>query len=119
MPKRATKFSAKLQQDYPFLKAVPESPSDVVCLLCLGKFSIANSGRPKVLQHLDTQKHIRATKAAISNQTMDTFLQKPEDCSDRKPEVEYQSAALQTSGSTVTRNSGSRFVYILILFCRK
>lgn len=74
MPKNYTKFSPALQKEYPFLKTVAASESEVFCTICDGKFSIADGGRTRIKDHTNTKKHINGLKIVKSNQTMNTFL---------------------------------------------
>lgn len=64
-----------MQNEFPFLKAVQGSDSVVLCSLCDGKFSVADSGRKQINQHLNTQKHIKGAKTVEVNKPITSFLQ--------------------------------------------
>ena len=75
MPKKTTKFNATMQNEFPFLKAVHGTDSDVMCSLCDGRFSVADSGRKQINQHINTQKHIKGAKTVDVNKSITSFLQ--------------------------------------------
>lgn len=74
MPKTYSKFNPAMQSEFPFLKCVAESESEVLCKLCDSKFSVADGGRTRINAHIGTQKHIKGAKIVGSSQSMKTFL---------------------------------------------
>lgn len=69
MGKTSTKgvcvFNANLKTKYPFIQKTT-SDSDVKCLKCHSRFSIAGGGNSDIVRHLKTTKHISALNAGIS-----------------------------------------------------
>lgn len=108
MPKNDIKFSVSNHKEFPFLKLAAGSESDVLCTLCDGKFSVAKGGRPKILQHIETTKHIKALKTTSSNQSMTSFLASNPaqmQLSGKELALAYHAAKHQMSGKTVECNS--------------
>lgn len=56
MPKNATKFSERLQEEFPFIK-LSSGVSCVICTLCNSNFSVANRGRRDITSHMKSLKH--------------------------------------------------------------
>lgn len=74
MPKTFSKFNSTMKNEFPFLKPVAGSESEVLCTFCDGKFSVADGGRTRIKAHINTQKHIKSSKIVSSNQAMADFL---------------------------------------------
>lgn len=74
MPKFSTKFNTAMRAEFPFLKLVDGSESEVLCTLCSAKFNISNGGRTLIKQHVGTSKHIKAASTVNNNQSMSSFL---------------------------------------------
>lgn len=70
--KRVCVFNANLESKYPFIQKTT-SESDVKCLKCHGRFSIAAGGNNDIVRHLKTAKHIAALNAGI----LFLFCEKP------------------------------------------
>jgi hypothetical protein len=70
MVKTYSKFNVSMRNEFPFLKAVQDSESEVLCSLCHGKFSVADGGRTRIKVHLNTQKHIKCSKVVTNNQSL-------------------------------------------------
>ncbi|XP_047036755.1 protein FAM200B-like [Helicoverpa armigera] len=75
MPKRKCSFNVSLQAKYPFIKQI-NTPSDVRCEKCRTEFSVAHSGGGDIEQHLKSDKHKNADRAAASSSTMLNFFKK-------------------------------------------
>lgn len=71
--KRKCNFNDDLKSEFPFIKTTSSS-NEVRCEKCLAHFSIANSGRTDIKQHLQTQKHKRADLAKSSSKVLTNFL---------------------------------------------
>lgn len=108
MPKNDIKFSATNRKEFPFLKLAAGSETEVLCTLCDGKFSVAKGGRAKIVQHIETQKHIKALSTTSSNQSMTSFLASNPgqmQLSGKELTFAYHAAKHQMSGKTVECNS--------------
>ena len=46
-----------MQKEFQFLKVVDRTESQVLCLMCDGKFYVADGGKTSINQHIETQKH--------------------------------------------------------------
>jgi len=75
MPKRKCTFNVNLQAKYPFIKQT-NTPSDVRCEKCRTEFSVSHSGASDIEQHLKSEKHKNADRAAASSSSMLTFFKK-------------------------------------------
>lgn len=64
--KRKCVFNSELEKEFPFIKRA-NTDNEVKCVKCLAQFSIANSGRAAITQHLNTTKHKKADFAASSS----------------------------------------------------
>lgn len=58
-------FNANLQSKYPFIQKTT-TESDVKCLKCHSRFSIAGGGNNDIVRHLKTAKHTAAINAGIA-----------------------------------------------------
>jgi hypothetical protein len=74
MPKNYTKFNVSMKKEFQFLKPVPGSEFEVLCTLCDAKFSVADGGRTRIKQHMETKKHITGSRIITNNQSMTSFL---------------------------------------------
>ena len=74
MPKTFSIFNISMQKEFPFLKAVTGSESDVMCSLCNVKFNVVDGGRTRIKAHLNTLKHIKGSKSVDSNQSIKSFM---------------------------------------------
>jgi hypothetical protein len=85
MPPKRRKcvFNEELQQKYPYLKSTKIS-SEVQCFKCKGTFSIANSGKTDIENHIGTGKHKRAIAAEIGSSSMTSYFKKKSFQSDEK-----------------------------------
>lgn len=63
-----------MQEEYPYLKPLAGSESEVICTLCAGKFSVADGGRARINAHIKTQKHIKALDIATGSQPITAFF---------------------------------------------
>lgn len=75
MPKRKCTFNESLQAKYPFIKQV-NTPSGVRCEKCRTEFSVSHSGAGDIEQHLKSEKHKTADRAAASSSSMLNFFKK-------------------------------------------
>ncbi|GFQ98893.1 uncharacterized protein TNCT_430231 [Trichonephila clavata] len=75
MPKRKCSFNVSLQAKYPFIKQI-NTPSDVRCETCRTEFSVSHSGAGDIEQHLKSEKHKNADRAAASSSSMLNFFKK-------------------------------------------
>lgn len=108
MPRNALKFTVSHSKEFPFLKLVSGSESEVLCTLCDGKFSVAKGGRSQIVQHIETQKHIKAKKTTNSNQSMTNFLSSDPiqlQLAGKELTIAYHAAKHQMSGKMVECNS--------------
>ena len=46
-----------MQKEFPFLKVVDKSESELLCSFCDGKFNVADGERTTINQHIKTQNH--------------------------------------------------------------
>lgn len=76
MPKRKCIFNSNLQSKYPFIKQRNSTPSDVNCGKCHTDFSISHGGASDIEQHLKSEKHKNADRAAASSSSMLNFFKK-------------------------------------------
>jgi hypothetical protein len=75
-PRGTNYFSDKLQKEFTFIKKLKTSDQDtseVVCTICLSKFSIANGGRSKITQHVDTVVHKQALRLRSQNRNISSL----------------------------------------------
>lgn len=108
MPKNSVKFSVLHQKEFPFLKPVTGNETEVLCTLCDTKFGVGNGGRAKIIQHIETKKHIKAKKTTSSNKPITSFLENDPammQLSGKELTFAYHSARHQMSGPTVDCNS--------------
>lgn len=75
MPKRKCSFNVSLQEKYPFIKQI-NTPSDVRCEKCRTEFSVSHSGGGDIEQHLKSDKHKNADRAAASSSSLLNFFKK-------------------------------------------
>lgn len=75
MPKRKCTFNINLQAKYPFIKQT-NTPSYVRCVKCRTEFSVSHSGASDIEQHLKSEKHKNADRAAVSSSSMLTFFKR-------------------------------------------
>ncbi|GFX10189.1 uncharacterized protein TNCV_1865871 [Trichonephila clavipes] len=59
----------------PFINRI-NTPSDVICEKCRTEFSVSHSGADDIEQHLRSQKHKNADRAASSSSSMLNFFKK-------------------------------------------
>lgn len=74
-PKRKCVFNDELKEEFPFIRTTA-TQHDVKCNKCLAIFSIANSGRSAIKQHLQTAKHKEADKLTAKNKPLSSFLRR-------------------------------------------
>ncbi|ODM87768.1 hypothetical protein Ocin01_18914 [Orchesella cincta] len=73
--RRQCTFNAELAKDYPFLeKRSNLSDSEVYCKLCNHSFSIANSGRTQINNHINTEGHKKNERAQASSKQLNNFF---------------------------------------------
>lgn len=72
-PKRKCVFNNELQKEFPFIRKTL-GESDVRCSKCFACFSIANSGRANIKQHLESNKHKKAVLDSCTNKQTTTFV---------------------------------------------
>lgn len=69
--RRKCVFNDELRSKYSFIKTSNHNDnSEVQCLKCKSVFSIANSGKTDIENHINTIKHKRAMSAAIASSSM-------------------------------------------------
>ena len=77
MARRRCSLNEELKAEFPFLKKRPKlSDADVTCKICNANFSLANSGKGQVDQHLKTVKHRKAIAATTKNSKVTAFCRK-------------------------------------------
>jgi hypothetical protein len=74
MPKAKTKFNPALREEFPFLKLVDGTETEVLCTYCSTKFNIGSSGRYSIKRHEETRNHIAAANRVVSNQSVKSYL---------------------------------------------
>lgn len=74
MPPTDTKFNPKYKKDYPFLTGDPSNEFNGTCVTCRVSFSIKTGGRSSISQHVNTKRHINATKAVTNCAPLDNFF---------------------------------------------
>ena len=73
-PKRLSRFTEKLQNEFTFLKKVhSDNDYDVFCTICSSPFSVSHGGRSDITDHLKTKKH-KTAKNAASFSSVRTFF---------------------------------------------
>lgn len=72
-PKRKCNFNEELKREFPFIKTTINS-YEVRCEKCLAHFSIANSERSDIVQHLKTKKHKNADLVKSTSKALTDFL---------------------------------------------
>ena len=78
MPKRKSSLTAKLQEEFPFLRPMDHSGFDAVCSICNSSFSVRHGGRSDVNDHVQSKKHKAGITAKSSSSTVNTFFRKHE-----------------------------------------
>lgn len=73
MPKRKCVFNKALLEKYPFIK-IRSIPSDVLCEKCATQFSVSHGGGSDVEQHLRSEKHKNADRAAAANFSLQKYF---------------------------------------------
>ena len=63
-------YNKDWEKEFPCIKK--RSERDVFCVKCSSKFSVAQSGRPDIIQHLKSAKHKEADIAASSSSSQIT-----------------------------------------------
>lgn len=81
--RRKCVFNDDLKYKYAFIKACNKNDpsateSDVFCEKCRSSFSIANSGKSDIENHIKTVKHKRVVSAAIASSSMTSYFKKKE-----------------------------------------
>jgi len=66
MSKRRCEFTPNLKVEFPFLRDSNEI-GKVLCVVCKSVFSIENSGRSDITQHVKQKKHLLAVSSSSSN----------------------------------------------------
>lgn len=74
MPDRKTKFNEKWKETYPWVDSVANDVHKVYCKLCKSSFSIATKGQGRLTEHIATDEHRKAERAAASSHTLDRFF---------------------------------------------
>jgi hypothetical protein len=74
MPLYKSKFTSALKTEFPFLKTSEKSEFEVFCTICSSAFSIANGGKSKVLQHLNSVRHVNGNKSSTSSKKIEGFF---------------------------------------------
>lgn len=103
MPKRKCVFTDKLKEDYKFLRQCQNSNYRVRCLTCNSEFSVEHRGRFDIENHLQTERHKKASQAA-SSASITTFF-KNTDITD----AELQCAAKEAAFAYHTAIHGLSF----------
>uniref|UniRef100_A0A8C6UAT9 HAT C-terminal dimerisation domain-containing protein n=1 Tax=Neogobius melanostomus TaxID=47308 RepID=A0A8C6UAT9_9GOBI len=67
MPKRKSKLTQELLEQYRFLRKVPGNDNAAFCTLCKCEFSVAHGGKADVQSHSKTSKHKRWEQAGSSS----------------------------------------------------
>ncbi|KAH1180945.1 hypothetical protein KIL84_001879 [Mauremys mutica] len=75
--RRKCVFNDELKSKYTFIKASTNNDnSEVECVKCRSVFSIANSGKTDIENHIQTVKHKRAMSAAIASMSVTSYFKK-------------------------------------------
>lgn len=74
MPKRKCIFNKTLQEKFPFIKLRGICPSDVLCEKCSTQFSVSHGGGSDVEQHLRSEKHKNADRAAAASHPLQRYF---------------------------------------------
>ncbi|KAL4131754.1 hypothetical protein QTP88_009023 [Uroleucon formosanum] len=74
MPIRKCIFNKTLQEKYPFIKLRGICPSDVLCEKCSTQFSVSYGGGSDVEQHLRSEKHKNADRAAAASHPLQRYF---------------------------------------------
>lgn len=75
--RRKCVFNDELKSKYTFIKASTNNDnSEVECVKCRSIFSIANSGKTDIENHIQTVKHKRAMSAAIASMSVTSYFKK-------------------------------------------
>uniref|UniRef100_A0A8C6U2L6 HAT C-terminal dimerisation domain-containing protein n=1 Tax=Neogobius melanostomus TaxID=47308 RepID=A0A8C6U2L6_9GOBI len=67
MPKRKSRLTQELLEQYRFLRKVPGNENAAFCTLCKCEFSVAHGGKADVQSHSKTSKHKRWEQAGSSS----------------------------------------------------
>lgn len=103
MPKRKCVFNDKLKEEYKFLRQCQNSNDRVRCLICNSEFSVEHRGRYDIENHLQCERHKKASQAA-STASIKSFF-KLTDVTD----VELQCAAKEATFAYHTVMHGLSF----------
>lgn len=74
MPDRKTKFNPKWKETYSWIDSVSSDIHRAYCKLCKSGFSVAAKGHTKITEHIASDDHQRAERAAASSHSLHRFF---------------------------------------------